>query len=236
MPEMESFDSNCITPGTEFMHRLGIAFRRWIQYKQETDSFWRQVRLTSIARGWIVNRVVCMYAEVLKTISIYMHLCMYLCMEVLKALSVCIVCFYVYVCIHKKLLLFICYYLFAGRIIRLFVRLYILYVCMYICMYASMHAKSFVVVRYASFVITQYILLYVMSMVDLTSERRGDRLFRTRCARRGRAQGDGHDSRAAAPRRREAAICVRCPAICYTRLHIYMHTYIHTHTSINCQP
>eukprot|EP01036_Dinobryon_divergens_P031378 gene31378-40766_t len=42
MPELESFDSNCITPGTEFMHKLGIAFRRWIQYKQETDSFWRQ--------------------------------------------------------------------------------------------------------------------------------------------------------------------------------------------------
>ena len=42
MPEMESFDSNCITPGTEFMHRLGIAFRRWIQYKMETDIFWKQ--------------------------------------------------------------------------------------------------------------------------------------------------------------------------------------------------
>lgn len=41
MPDQESFDSNCITPGTEFMYRLGIAFRRWISYKMETDQFWR---------------------------------------------------------------------------------------------------------------------------------------------------------------------------------------------------
>lgn len=40
LPEIESFDSNCITPGTEFMHRLGIAFRKWIAYKIETDPFW----------------------------------------------------------------------------------------------------------------------------------------------------------------------------------------------------
>ena len=41
LPDEESFDSNCITPGTEFMFRLGIAFRRWIAYKMETDEFWR---------------------------------------------------------------------------------------------------------------------------------------------------------------------------------------------------
>ena len=41
LPSEESFDSNCITPGTEFMFRLGIAFRRWIQYKMETDPFWQ---------------------------------------------------------------------------------------------------------------------------------------------------------------------------------------------------
>jgi len=35
-----TFDSNCITPGTDFMHRLGIAFRRWIEYKMKTDEFW----------------------------------------------------------------------------------------------------------------------------------------------------------------------------------------------------
>lgn len=42
MPDVESFDSNCITPGTDFMFRLGIAFRRWIDYKMETDPFWRE--------------------------------------------------------------------------------------------------------------------------------------------------------------------------------------------------
>lgn len=41
MPDDESFDSNCITPGTDFMFRLGIAFRRWIAYKMETDPFWQ---------------------------------------------------------------------------------------------------------------------------------------------------------------------------------------------------
>jgi 5'-3' exonuclease len=28
--------------GTEFMFRLGIAFRRWIAYKMKTDPFWQQ--------------------------------------------------------------------------------------------------------------------------------------------------------------------------------------------------
>ncbi len=41
LPDTESFDSNCITPGTDFMHRLGEAFRRWIAYKMQTDPFWR---------------------------------------------------------------------------------------------------------------------------------------------------------------------------------------------------
>jgi hypothetical protein len=36
-----SFDSNCITPGTEFMHRLGLAFTKWIEFKMETDPFWK---------------------------------------------------------------------------------------------------------------------------------------------------------------------------------------------------
>jgi 5'-3' exoribonuclease 1 len=38
---LTSFDSNCITPGTAFMHRLGIAFKRWIAHKMATDSFWK---------------------------------------------------------------------------------------------------------------------------------------------------------------------------------------------------
>jgi len=35
------FDSNCITPGTDFMLKLGYALNKWIQFKQETDPFWR---------------------------------------------------------------------------------------------------------------------------------------------------------------------------------------------------
>lgn len=41
LPDAESFDSNCITPGTDFMYKLGIAFRRWIKFKMDTDPFWQ---------------------------------------------------------------------------------------------------------------------------------------------------------------------------------------------------
>lgn len=36
-----SFDSNCITPGTEFMDRLSTAFKGWIEHQQQEDEFWR---------------------------------------------------------------------------------------------------------------------------------------------------------------------------------------------------
>ena len=41
LPEGERFDSNCITPGTDFMYNLGTAFRAWIERKMEEDPFWR---------------------------------------------------------------------------------------------------------------------------------------------------------------------------------------------------
>ncbi|KAL7485574.1 hypothetical protein ACHAW6_011180 [Cyclotella cf. meneghiniana] len=41
LPEEDAFDSNCITPGTDFMLKLGLALRKWIEYKQETDAEWR---------------------------------------------------------------------------------------------------------------------------------------------------------------------------------------------------
>ena len=41
LPERDAFDSNCITPGTDFMLKLGLAMRKWIQYKQETDPMWK---------------------------------------------------------------------------------------------------------------------------------------------------------------------------------------------------
>eukprot|EP00586_Coscinodiscus_wailesii_P013592 CAMPEP_0172520456 /NCGR_PEP_ID=MMETSP1066-20121228/292017_1 /TAXON_ID=671091 /ORGANISM="Coscinodiscus wailesii, Strain CCMP2513" /LENGTH=636 /DNA_ID=CAMNT_0013303219 /DNA_START=313 /DNA_END=2223 /DNA_ORIENTATION=- len=34
------FDSNCITPGTDFMLKLGLAMNKWIAYKQKTDPAW----------------------------------------------------------------------------------------------------------------------------------------------------------------------------------------------------
>jgi len=40
LPERDAFDSNCITPGTDFMLKLGLAMRKWIEYKQKTDPVW----------------------------------------------------------------------------------------------------------------------------------------------------------------------------------------------------
>jgi len=39
--DIDAFDSNCITPGTEFMHKLGVAFRAWLAHKVENDPFYR---------------------------------------------------------------------------------------------------------------------------------------------------------------------------------------------------
>lgn len=41
LPEKDAFDSNCITPGTDFMLKLGLAMRKWIEYKQNTDPVWK---------------------------------------------------------------------------------------------------------------------------------------------------------------------------------------------------
>jgi 5'-3' exoribonuclease 1 len=41
MPDGDRFDSNCITPGTDFMYNLGTAFREWIAEKMQTDPFWQ---------------------------------------------------------------------------------------------------------------------------------------------------------------------------------------------------
>merc|ERR1711862_1074443 len=39
--EYEVFDSNCITPGTDFMMKLSLAMEKWIEYKMKTDEFWK---------------------------------------------------------------------------------------------------------------------------------------------------------------------------------------------------
>lgn len=46
----ESFDSNCITPGTPFMERLGAHLRFFVRKKIAEDPAWRGP--TIIFSGW----------------------------------------------------------------------------------------------------------------------------------------------------------------------------------------
>ncbi|KAG7366394.1 XRN 5'-3' exonuclease [Nitzschia inconspicua] len=39
--DKQRFDSNCITPGTDFMLKLSLAMQKWVEYKQQTDPFWK---------------------------------------------------------------------------------------------------------------------------------------------------------------------------------------------------
>jgi 5'-3' exonuclease len=36
------FDSNCITPGTDFMLKLSLAMQKWVEFKMSTDPFWKE--------------------------------------------------------------------------------------------------------------------------------------------------------------------------------------------------
>jgi 5'-3' exoribonuclease 1 len=38
--DKKRFDSNCITPGTDFMLKLSLALQKWVDYKLKTDPFW----------------------------------------------------------------------------------------------------------------------------------------------------------------------------------------------------
>eukprot|EP00962_Isochrysis_galbana_P048613 scaffold20331_cov84-Isochrysis_galbana.AAC.1 len=40
-PPPPPFDSNCITPGTDFLYRLGKRYKSWIQTKMQTDPKWQ---------------------------------------------------------------------------------------------------------------------------------------------------------------------------------------------------
>ncbi|RZF36429.1 hypothetical protein LSTR_LSTR010849 [Laodelphax striatellus] len=42
LPDVERFDSNCITPGTAFMARLQTELKHWITYKINSDKIWRK--------------------------------------------------------------------------------------------------------------------------------------------------------------------------------------------------
>ncbi|KAI7907128.1 exoribonuclease 1 [Cokeromyces recurvatus] len=45
LPEEEAFDSNCITPGTQFMKRLSLELRYFISKKVTEDANWRNVEI-----------------------------------------------------------------------------------------------------------------------------------------------------------------------------------------------
>lgn len=54
LPEESRFDSNCITPGTEFMVRLQEAMKHFVKTKISTDIGWQNC--TIILSGHEVNR------------------------------------------------------------------------------------------------------------------------------------------------------------------------------------
>lgn len=45
MPEENRFDSNCITPGTEFMVRLQEALKHFVKVKISTDASWKNCKI-----------------------------------------------------------------------------------------------------------------------------------------------------------------------------------------------
>lgn len=51
IPNDKVFDSNCITPGTEFMLSLNEAFRDWISSQMKGDPFWKQSSAQVIFSG-----------------------------------------------------------------------------------------------------------------------------------------------------------------------------------------
>jgi 5'-3' exoribonuclease 1 len=45
LPAAGLFDSNCITPGTEFMHRLDKHLKFFVRRKLATDSSWAKIKV-----------------------------------------------------------------------------------------------------------------------------------------------------------------------------------------------
>lgn len=45
LPDERRFDSNCITPGTEFMVKLNAALKKFIEQKLATDPEWRHIKV-----------------------------------------------------------------------------------------------------------------------------------------------------------------------------------------------
>lgn len=56
LPEEARFDSNCITPGTEFMAKLTEQLRYFVIYKISTDKLWQKCKV--ILSGPEVNIII----------------------------------------------------------------------------------------------------------------------------------------------------------------------------------
>lgn len=51
LPDGKPFDSNCITPGTDFMLKLSLALQKWVEFKMETDPFWKALGADVVVSG-----------------------------------------------------------------------------------------------------------------------------------------------------------------------------------------
>ena len=108
LPSEARFDSNCITPGTEFMVRLHEQLKYFVTYKMSTDRQWKNVKV--ILSGHEVS------CTITRTLLYFILSCLIIC-EIFFKKSVSIMKFYkltfiVYVGIT---LYFICFY-FLGHI------------------------------------------------------------------------------------------------------------------------
>lgn len=52
-PKDKPFDSNCITPGTEFMHTLSAHLQFFIRKKISEDSRWKRIKVVSIVCSYL---------------------------------------------------------------------------------------------------------------------------------------------------------------------------------------
>jgi 5'-3' exonuclease len=59
LPSEGRFDSNCITPGTEFMARLHEQLKYFVTYKVTTDTQWQKVKVILSGHEVSISLVKC---------------------------------------------------------------------------------------------------------------------------------------------------------------------------------